>query len=106
MDIPRPDGFNECYIYEGTLYPLSPHIAQLNSTRTHGMRSRRDHPLRAAANRRPLPILHLPDPLWPQIHPLSQCPAPRFKARQPPRECRLRTQNLRLWSRPRLQYRS
>ena len=27
MDIPRPDNFNECYLYEGTVLPSAAHAA-------------------------------------------------------------------------------
>ena len=35
MDIPRPDNFNECYLYEGTYTPLpSPPSPTNNAPRT------------------------------------------------------------------------
>lgn len=39
-------------------------------------------PLRPAVDRRPLPILHLPNSLWIEIHPLRKRPAPRLEARE------------------------
>jgi hypothetical protein len=70
--------------------------------RADGVRLGGHHPLRTAADRRPLPILHLPDPVRSQVHPLGQRAAPRSQAGQPARQRRLRAQDLRLWPRSRL----
>lgn len=54
-------------------------------------------PLRPTAQRCALPVLHLPDAVWPQVHSLGQRPTSRLEARQPARQRRLRTQDMRLW---------
>ena len=51
-------------------------------------------PLAAAALRRALPVLHLPDTLWPEVHPLSKRAAPRPEARQPAGQRGLRAEDL------------
>jgi serine/threonine protein kinase len=72
MDIPRPDNFNETYLYEGEttrqkfhlVYMLIPQLG-----RAYGVRSCSHHSLWPTSYRRPLPVLHLPDSVRPQIHP-------------------------------------
>ena len=78
MDIVfRPDGnFDEVYLYEELMEAdlhaivrcFYPSVVGHALTRTL---SRPADPLAAAAVRRSLPVFHLPDALWPQVHPLG-----------------------------------
>ena len=60
-------------------------------------------PLRPTALRRALPVLHLPNALRSEIHPLGRRAAPRSQAGQPARQRGLRAQDLRFWTRTRVQ---
>jgi hypothetical protein len=70
----------------------------LTRPRAHGVRSGSHHPLRPAPHRRPLPVLHLPDPVRSEVHPLRKRPPPRPEARQLACQRRLRAQDLRFRS--------
>jgi hypothetical protein len=50
------------------------------------------------SNRFTFPIIHIPNTLRLEVHPLRQCPASGRETRKSSPQCRLRTQNLRFWS--------
>ena len=50
MDIPRPDNFNECYLYEGAVRPTARTGMMLTEYRTHGVRFGRHHQVWPAAH--------------------------------------------------------
>ena len=99
-----PDGnFDEVYLYEelmeADLHAIvrllsSPSLSVLSHVRT-GI----SDPLWSTPFRCPLPVIHLPDALRSEVHPLGRRAASRPQTGQSPRERGLRTQDMRFWSR-------
>lgn len=89
MDIPKPDNFNETYLYEGLATRHLKITTSLMLIRVDGMRFGRYHQIRAASHRRPFPVFHLPDPVRLEVHTFCECAAPRSKAWKSVGQCRL-----------------
>ena len=116
-----PDGnFDEVYLYEELMEADLHAIVRRNSHSSsfHSplilaierklltLNIKKKHsidPLRPTALGRALPVLHIPNALRSEVHPLGRRAASRSQAGQPARERGLRAQDLRFRTRPRFQ---
>lgn len=101
LDIQKPrnyETFTEVYLIQvSNGHQISLHLNLNCDTGAHGNRYAPRHPYPRPL-RRPLPILHLPDPSCAQGDAFCKRAAPRFETIQPTSERQLRSESLRFRS--------
>ena len=88
MDIPRPDNFNETYLYEGLIMDMDKIVTEkLTWLRADGMRPSSHYKIWSASHGCTFPIIHLSDLVRVEVYTLCQCSPSRSEAGKLIGEC-------------------